>query len=236
MIAILDARTPTAAREELRRRGYDPVALPPSPYLPAPVASHPDMLLFFAPDAIFCTKSYFSSAKEELSRISHAADRPLKIIQRETGTEYPEDVLLNALPMGRHLFCHPRATAEEVRTHPAYTLVPVRQGYAKCASLPVGSNALISADPSILGAARSLGIDTLQISSGSILLEGYRYGFIGGCASFAPYGDCDTVYLCGDPETHPDGAKMVEFCTAHGIKLHALCPRPLMDIGTIFLI
>lgn len=236
MIAILDERSPTPAIRSLERLGYEPILLPPSRSLPAPIASHPDALLFFAPDAILCEKSYLSLAKELLFRISQAAGKPLRSVDASLGADYPSDVLFNACPLGKHLFCHPSATAKEIRTHSAYSAIPVRQGYVKCSTLPVGKNALISADPSILAAARAHGIDALQISAGSIVLDGYDYGFIGGCASLTPYADTDTVYLCGDPDTHPDGAEIQEFCRLHGVTLHALCDGPLTDVGTIFLI
>ncbi len=236
MTAILDTRTPCAAVEELRRLGHEVVLLPPAPALPAPVASHPDMLLFFAPDAILCTKSYLAIAHDELSYVARVANRPLRTSEADYGDAYPRDVLLNALPLGAYLFCHPRATASELISHPAYTVVPVRQGYAKCSAIPIGNTALISADPSILSAARERGIDVLEISVGNVRLDGYDYGFIGGCASFAPYQGTDTVYFCGDVQKHPEGARIESFCRLHGIRLQSLCDLPPVDVGTIFLI
>lgn len=236
MIAILDERAPLSAIRALERLRYETVLLPPSQSLPAPVASHPDMLLFFAPDAIFCDGSYLSHAEAQLLRISQAAGKPLQAVDASLGDTYPADVLFNALPLGKHLFCHPSATAREIRTHGAYSTIPVRQGYAKCSALPVGDGALISADPSILAAARENGIDTLGIDAGGIALAGYDYGFIGGCGSFSPYESTDTVYLCGNPRLHPQGSEMERFCHAHGIALRPLCDVPLTDVGTIFLI
>ena len=236
MTAILDVRTPSEIIRALLRLGHDPLLLPPADGLPTPIASHPDMLLFFAEDAIFCTESYFAKNRDLLLKIARLAHRPIRAVTAEYGMEYPEDVLFNALPLGKHLFCHPQATAREIRLNGAYTVLPVRQGYAKCATLPVGENALISADPSILSVARAKGFDTLAISHGSIVLDGYDYGFIGGCASFAPYGGTDTVYLCGSADTHPEGEKMVTFCRTHDVTLHSLCKRPLTDVGTVFLL
>lgn len=236
MTAILDIRAPQAAVLALRNMGHTCILLPPSEVLPAPIASHPDMLLFFAPDAIFCTRSYFETAPDILSEISKIVKRPLRITERDYGKEYPADILLNALPLGKHLFCHPSATAKELRTHPSYTAISVRQGYSKCAALPVGTDAVISADASILSAAKACGYDTLEIPSGNISLPGYDCGFIGGCASFAPYRGTDTVYLCGDLHKHPHGERMSRFCNAHGVRLLSLCDLPLFDVGTIFLI
>ena len=68
--AILDQRAPTELFEAICARGYTPILLPAHPFLPSPIASHPDMLLFFAPDAIYTTRLYEQIAKEELSLIS----------------------------------------------------------------------------------------------------------------------------------------------------------------------
>lgn len=236
MTAILDERTPPSAIEALCRLGHEVILLPPASGLPAPVASHPDMLLFFANDAIFCTESYLSSAKDLLCRISLAANLPLRTIAADYGNPYPKDVPLNALPLGDRLFCNPSTVAREILCHPSYRALNVRQGYTKCATLPVGKNALISSDPSILSVAVSHGIDTLKISAGHIRIRGYDYGFIGGCTSLAPYKDIRQIYFCGDLQKHPDGKGIEEFCRARGIEPISLCEETLTDVGTMFLI
>ena len=211
MIAILDERTPRAAIEELHRQGIETVLLPPAKNLPAPVASHPDMLIFPAAKEILCTKGYFEVAREALTEISHRANRPLRLIDEEYKEQYPADVPLNALVHGGYLFFHPTATAKAISEATDAIPLPVRQGYVKCSTLPVGVNALISADPSILSAARRAGLSVLEIPHGEIRLDGYGYGFIGGCASYAPYGGTDTVYFCGALSKHPMGREIEEF-------------------------
>ena len=106
MLAITNHTFPREAEEALARFGHRTLRLPPHPNLPAPVASHPDMLLFFAPDTIFCTKSYYEIARYELEKISAAYDAPIRLIESEYGSQYPLDVLLNALPLGKNLYCN----------------------------------------------------------------------------------------------------------------------------------
>ena len=236
MLAILSAKAPTDAVATLRALGHTVCALPPSPALPLPVAHHPDMLLFFAPDAIMTTKSYAKVAARELELISQYTGRPLRYTRKECTAGYPGEVLLNAAPVGGRLFCLASATAVEICEHPAYRVVSVRQGYAKCSTLPVGEKALISEDPSILSSAKKEGLDTLQISPGAVQIEGYPHGFLGGAASFAPYGGTDEILFCGDPATHPDAAATYEFCNAHKKKIIPLGKGPLVDVGTIFLL
>ena len=235
MLAITNHTFPREAEEALNGLGHRTLRLPPHPNLPKPVASHPDMLLFFASDAILCTKSYFEIAKAELEEISAAYGAPFLLIKEEYGNEYPRDVLLNALPVGKHLFCNTKVIAQEL-LELDFDSCHVRQGYTKCSALPLGGNALITADASIALQAKKIGINVLQIQDGHISLEGYDYGFIGGCASFAPRGGMDTVFFCGKLSLHPDGDMIEKFCQEYGFHTASLGNIPPCDTGTIFMI
>ncbi len=235
MLAVTNHTFPKEAEEALARLGHRTLRLPPHPNLPHPVASHPDMLLFFAPDAIFCTKSYYEIVTRELEEIASVYGTPIRLIEKEYGNEYPCDVLLNALPFGKRLFCNTRTVAEELLTLD-FTPCHVNQGYTKCSTLPLGNDALITADTSIATFARKCGIDVLQICEAHIALSGYDYGFIGGCASFAPRGGVNTVFFCGDISQHPDYNQINDFCQTHGYSIKNLSNNCLCDTGTIFMI
>ena len=235
MLAITNHTFPREAEEALARFGHRTLRLPPHPNLPAPVASHPDMLLFFAPDAIFCTESYCKIAARELGEISLVYGAPIRYIKKEYENEYPRDVLLNALPLGKHLFCNTKTIAQELL---ALEFEPchVNQGYTKCSALPLGDRALITADASIASCAKEKGVDVLQIQEGHVSLSGYDYGFIGGCASFAPRGGINTVFFCGDLSHHPDYNQIKCFFTKYNYDMICLSSFDLCDIGTIFMI
>lgn len=235
MLAVTNHTFPREAEVTMAEFGHRVLRMPPHPVLPTPVSSHPDMLLFFAPDAIYCTKSYTAIAARELHEISLACGKPIRCIEAEYGSEYPLDVLLNALPMSKYLFCNTKTVAPEL-TRLGFIPCHVNQGYTKCASLPLGDNALITADASIAVQAKRVGMDVLQITAGHITLHGYNYGFIGGCASFAPYKKTDTVFFCGDLSQHPDAEKIEYFCTSQNVRLVCISKIRLCDIGTIFMI
>ena len=235
MLAITNYTFPHEAEENLARLGHRTLRLPPHPNLPEPVASHPDMLLFFAPDAIFCTKSYYQIAARELDEISSVYGAPIRQIEKEFENTYPNDVLLNALPVGKQLICNTKTVADEL-LNLGLELCHVNQGYTKCSSLPLGDKAIITADPTVAKCADERGIDVLQIQKGHISLSGYNYGFIGGCASFAPRGGMNTVFFCGDVLGHPDAEKIKKFCQKHEYRAVSCGEFPLCDVGTIFMI
>jgi hypothetical protein len=111
------------------------------------------MLLFFAPCGVFSTKSYAEIANKELEQISGHLGKPIFMIEKDFENCYPKDVLFNAVTVGKRLLCLPMATASEVTRLFANNVLPVRQGYTKCSTLPVGDNALITSDISIASAA-----------------------------------------------------------------------------------
>lgn len=236
MLCIVDQRIPISAENALLARGASVLKLPPHPHLPAPVASHPDMLLFFAPKCIFCTETYFQIAKKELLQIENAAQKPIRLISAALGNVYPNDVLFNVLPMGNRLFFlgtdAQKAWLRYTEYHPVY----VKQGYTKCSSIPLGSNALITEDPSVAKAAEQMQLEVLRIDSHAVALKGYDTGFLGGAASFAPYGGCNSLFFCGDLEQHPNAVAIRTFCQSHGMEVFALSNERLTDIGTIFII
>ncbi len=235
MLALTNHTIPHEAEESLIQLGHRTLHLPPHPDLPTPVASHPDMLLFFAADVILCTKSYYKIATKELEEISWVYGAPICCIEEEYENKYPHDVLLNALSMGKHLFCNTKAVASkllELGLEPCHT----NQGYSKCSALPLGTDALITSDASIAKKAKQIGIDVLEIQPGYVMLDGYDYGFIGGCASFAPRGKTSTVLFCGDITKHPDAKKIESFCQVHGFEVISLAKSCLYDVGTIFMI
>ena len=236
MLAVIDCRTSPSVRNGLKQRGAELLPLPPHPSLPAPVASHPDMLIFFSEDAILTTKEYASIAKNELNILSKAANKPIIPIQAEVADTYPHDVLLNAVCIDRFLFAHEHTLAQEHFLHSRYTLCPVRQGYAKCSVIPVGENGLITADPSIAKQAKQCGLDVLQIETAPITLPGYDTGLIGGACSFAPYGEMKELFFCGDLESHPSATDICEFSAKHGMRALSLCDGPMIDLGTVFII
>ena len=235
MLAVTNHTFSQKAEEVLTALGHRTLRLPPHPILPEPVASHPDMLLFFAKDAIFCTKTYYEIATDELNEIANVYGAPIRFIQKEYGSSYPNDVPLNALPLANCLFCNTQTVADELLNlglEPCH----VNQGYTKCSALPLGDRAIITADASIAKTAKEQGIDVLQIQEGHIALPGYDYGFIGGSASFAVRGGLDAVFFAGDISQHPNHSKIERFCQSYGFKIINLSNAPLCDVGTIFMI
>ncbi len=236
MLAVIDCRVPNSILRALHELGHTPILMPPHPDLPAPVASHPDMVLFFGKNKIVCTEKYAEIAKRELEIIQKEAQMPLCIIKQSVSPVYPNDILLNALRVGNYLFCKQAYTAPALFEETDMQICNVKQGYAKCSAVPIGENALITADPSIAKAAKQVELDVLQICQGAIRLDGYDTGLIGGACTYAPYQSLRHISFCGNWRLHPDAERIEEFCKKHHRIPTSLTDDSLIDLGTVFLI
>ena len=236
LLAIIDHRAPREICEGLQKQGFKLLKLPSHPSLADPVSAHPDMLLFFTRDAIITTHDYFNVAHRELDEISKHTQRNIISLKTALDATYPNDIFLNAAVVGKHIFCLPKHTASEIVNSPGHVICPVRQGYAKCSTVPIGSDALITADAGIANAARKVCIDVLQIEPGHIDLKGYDTGFPGGASSYSPCQDLECIYFCGEWRDHPQAAEIESFLKKHNKTPVSLASIPLTDIGTVLLV
>lgn len=231
---IIDKRAPEAVKTSLIDMGYSLIQMPPHPALPAPVAAHPDMLIFITDRKVFCHANYQRIAKAEFEEI---ADAGYEIVTTNEciGCEYPRDILFNAMHLGEHIYGKSDSISELIKEYAAHeniTLRAVKQGYAKCSVCKVGERAAITADTSLYKAMCADGYDALLISAGHIGITEYDTGFIGGCSGC----DGERVYFSGNISLHPDGVAITGFCEKHGMEVVSLSDEALFDIGTMFFI
>lgn len=185
---------------------------------------HADMQLLKIGDIAFIPQNAYSLLEKVSPFINNV------VVCEELKGKYPENVLLNAALIGNHLFCKVSALAKEVAMYcerNGTSLVDVKQGYAKCSTLVLGDNALITADITIYERCIEYGIDALLIRCGNIRLEGADYGFIGGCSGVIG----DKVFFFGDVSKHPDSRSITDFITQKGYKIVCLSENELTDIG-----
>ncbi len=233
MIAIIDARQPSAVRDALRECGFDIVALPAFPRLPAPVSGHPDMLIFIACGVLFTHSEYYSIARSQIDKIVTVLNLDLVLCDDDIVSEYPYDVRFNLALVGEHVIGRRASAAHHILEfcdRQSIDFIDVRQGYSKCSVCVVSDDAVITADRDIALAARNIGIDVLEIIPGGVSLPGYDTGFLGGASG----ADAGNVYFSGNLASHPDACAIECFCHRHGKKVVSLSTEPLFDGGTMF--
>ncbi|MDD6799879.1 MAG: hypothetical protein PUE85_05620 [Firmicutes bacterium] len=215
-------------RERLVSLGFTVIRLTSFRALPRPVSSHPDMLLY-RKDGVFLT---FQGYKAEAERLLSAFGARFEAIPEQGGSVYPLDIPLNALEIGDTVYANEKSLSESIKKD-AKRVVNIRQGYARCSTALVSPKAAITADKGIASALKADGVDVLEISPGGIRLDGYGYGFIGGCSGNLGNG---LYAFCGDIEKHPDGRAIVGFCEKHGVNAVSLSDEPLCDCGGLLIL
>ncbi len=226
---LINCLMPDKMVDKLSCRFDSIIRIEPNVKLPAPVASHPDMQVLVIGDTVITVSELYSAS----AGLRQACEgKEVVLTERELQDKYPSDVLLNACLVGTKLIARKDALDRSVINvcrDAGIEIANVKQGYAKCSTLALGDKAIISADKTIVSAAKEFGIDALLILSGHILLDGYDYGFIGGASFYNA--DDNTVYFFGDIKYHPDFTKIQSFVEKHGLNIECTYDSPLYDFG-----
>lgn len=237
-LLLLSATTPCKIISSARSIGFDVIIMPPAPGMAAPVASHPDILLFAGFGSLFVRAAHmadesFAHAIHEI--LSRRTALKLVVTDDIPADKYPADVCFNCFVLGGSLICRADSLSTAIKiaaSDAGISLESMAQGYAKCSAAVINApsgDAIISSDPSVVSLAGRLGIPSLKITPGNISLPGYDSGFIGG-ASFYYNG---VLYFLGDYHRHPDGDAIDAFCRSLGIRANSLSDDMLFDAGCL---
>jgi hypothetical protein len=211
-------------------KGQVGIFLPDSPFLPENISFHTDLRVFYHNNTVICPPS--------LKRIlTVTLPEEIRIIcgEREPEGLYPNDVLYNAVAVGRFLIANEKTVAKEILDYTKsqnMTLIPVKQGYCRCnvtiVSNTYGKEAIITEDEGVAKKAMEYGIDVLLIPAGGVTLTGWKNGFIGG----ASVSTQNEIIFFGDIALHPQGKEISDFCALYGKQPFSLIPdSPLFDYG-----
>ena len=164
--------------------GYDVVFLPEDERLGKVVRSHADTLVFGAGGAALMNREY--AARLGIPERPVGPGKGIFTSEDFPHDAYPDDVRFNALALGGKLFGRLESLSPDVlRLAEISGLTPVntRQGYARCAVLPLESaGKAVTADKGMAKILTENGINVLLTQPGGIALDGCDYGFIGGAS------------------------------------------------------
>ena len=211
----------------LNNRGIKTILIPDNPMLPEPVKSHADLqILHMGNNVIFCQNEHLCIGESE-------SDFNMHLIHESAGRQYPDDVRLNCTIIGNKIICNEKTISKDVLEFAYindYIIINVKQGYSRCSICVINENSIITDDESIFAAAGNFLNDAELISKGSIVLNGYNYGFIGGCCGKLSENE---IGFNGMIESHKDYKKITDILNRNKIVCTELCNGPLTDIGGI---
>lgn len=230
---IIGERYRSILEAPLAELGYGVLWLPDNPSVSRALSGHADLSVFLSPFegektayiAQYLRGTYFS---EELALSGY----DVRVIPEIQSPVYPGDVHLNIRAAGGSVLLNSRTVSRDLYGYLScrddIRLIDVHQGYAACCTLCCGEDAIITSDPGIYRAVSEAGFDVLKISPGHILLPGYDYGFIGGCA-FMPC--AGVMAFTGSLDTHPDRISILDFLSRHSVAPVFLTEHEIFDIG-----
>ena len=215
------------AIESLRLLGIKTFIINNNPLLPSPVNSHPDLqMLHLCENRILISDEHLYAG--ELQKIFSTS-----VIGDSLGNRYPEDVRLNCKIVGNNIFLNKKTICREILEFAELSglnVINVNQGYTGCSICAINESAIITDDESVFSAAQNFLNDVLFISKGSIRLNGYTYGFIGGCCGKL---SSNKLAVNGRIESHTVSNMIIDFCSKHNIDIIELSDEVLTDIGGI---
>lgn len=179
------------------------------------VANHPDVLL--------CKLG----AKPE-SPIYEGAPNELSPL-------YPGDCRYNAACTGK-FFIHKLDVTDAGLLNAAKAscgdelqLIDVRQGYAKCSTVIVDEDSIITYDKGIAKPCEAAGMNVLLVEPCFVKLRGANTGFIGGASGRVD----DKIVFNGDLSAHPNFREITGFIEERGLGCKWFESYELEDIGSI---
>ena len=195
--------------------------------LDQPVSKHADILCNYVGKSKFLVDEY----QTELCKFIEDNNGKYIIVDN-IASPYPNDCLLNFADIGGYIICNNSILTEEIaEILPNKPIIDVKQGYSKCSVCICGYNTIITDDKSIYEAVLQYdNIKSLLIEKGSIQINKYDYGFIGGCSCLI---DKKLLLFNGDLTLHSDFDKIKNFLYYNDIDYIDIKGKPLTDIGSI---
>lgn len=189
------------------------------------VGTHPDLFYLPVNNKVFLASNADSSVPYLL------IDSGFELVYIGDITEgYPTETKLNIALIGKYAVCccaNTPKTVIEYLVSSGFTIIDQKQGYSRCSICIVDSESIITSDKGIYNATKDK-INTLLISEGGILLDGFDYGFIGGASVKLSE---TTIGFFGRIEDHVDYQYIRNFCSNRGVAVLSLIDTPLRDIG-----
>lgn len=192
-----------------------------------PVSFHPDILCHHLGEKKIVVYPYSHGLNLTLDRLG------MDVVWVDTPFEqhYPRDVALNSVRIGDYLICNQKYTNKFVLASVnKENIIDIPQGYAKCSTLIVDEDSIITADTIIAQKFNDLGKSALLIRQGDVRLDGHDYGFIGGAGVKLSK---DKLYLTGKLSTHKDCDIIKEFLLQRNIELIEGGYEQLVDVGSM---
>lgn len=220
--AIIGEKYDKKLRNSIENLGYKCIVLEKHKKIEWQINSHADIIAFVTQKGEIIVENSINCDFEHIKGDT--------LLQKG----YPRNIAYNGLLMGDNFFHNLKYTDKQILTHLGdVKLHNVKQGFSKCSVLVIDEKTAITSDKGIAKVLKNNKIDVLEIASGYIDLEGYNYGFIGGCGFM---NNENQLILTGKISHHIDYDKIIEFLEMRKIEIKYLTDEKIFDVGSILIV
>lgn len=216
------------AQKALKKLKITPILTDNCELFDNPVQSHPDMLFIHLKNNKCIVQRSSTDLVKKMSKLGFE----VFLTKNNYTSSYPNDIGLNSTFIGNYLIGRVESIDKvllDFALQNNIKLINVNQGYSKCSICVVDENSIITEDESIYKTLKSK-LDILKIESGSVLLNGYNYGFLGGCTGLI---NKNLLAINGEIKTHKNYNQISAFLKERKVEIISLKPGALEDIGSI---
>jgi len=224
--------SPDASKDiynNLKKLDIEPLGIHRTDKVKRQLSGHPDIQLFIHKNSAFCHPDIPHPFIKKI-------EKRIEIILCPSilSSEYPEDIPYNIACTGLISFHNIHFTDRlilDFHKTEKIKIAHVNQGYAKCSTMILDFNTIITDDKSIHKKAQLNGLNSLLINKGYVDLPGFNYGFIGGASGTTG----ENILLTGSIDHHPDYYIIMEFIEKANKKVVYLSQDRITDIGSILI-
>ncbi len=215
-------------KEYLKNSSYNVINVKKTNAVYKAVSSHTDIYICKVGEEIIIAKEQLKLLQKdlEINKIKYEEGASL------LGYSYPSNIIYNAVHMGNYFIHNTKYTDAAVLDsahRKGLKILHVKQGYTNCSLVVIDDDSVITSDKGLSRVLKMYNIDVLEIQQGSVRLEGFEYGFLGGASGKIG----NTILFNGNLEHHPDYMKIKQFIDRKGFDVKYFTDYLLEDIGSI---
>ncbi|MCY6370561.1 DUF6873 family GME fold protein [Clostridium ganghwense] len=229
---IIDHRTSQEEKSSILNLGYDYLICPPSSSLYDAISGHPDILLHIIDNKNIIVHR---DIHPKFVKLLKELDINVLYSLSSLNSSYPLDIILNAVNTPNFFMHYLKYTDLNLMKYVngRKKLINVNQGYTKCSTAIVNSNAVMTSDKGIAQALYKENVDVLLLPPGDIELPGLNYGFIGGCCGLL---EDNILAFFGELDHYAYGKEIYSFLSKHKVDPYFLRKGKLIDRGSLLTI
>lgn len=231
--AIIDYRANESLFKIIKKFDLIPIKTIKCDDLQEQVCGHPDMVLHPIDNKTIVVAPNVYNYYENVFENSG-----IKVIKggKTLSRNYPNDIAYNVARIRNYAIHNIKYTDEILKYYlqkSDISFIHVNQGYTKCSTACVSNDRAVTSDITIYNTVKSLGIDCLYFNPKNVYLEGFEYGFAGGCMGLI---NSKTFLLTGKIIDSREKELLYRFIEDTGLEIIEGSDNVLTDFGTIIVI